>query len=386
MPSFFCFLGLLGSVILASRAQLRSAPLLQPTMSSSRFASLGAHGAPSAAASSEAASRGGGKRGRLASMDAQSTGKQQRVNGPGALPSAAPVMLSVNHYGKSASDHVDKWPTGQPCWQIQLVHEAWPSYASFFVDSFNVFLQRSAIDAADPRSVHELQQICNMRVQITRPDGADAPVVPWRPVVYAAGNEEALSTALTILLDYANHRAEWPGPRDTKPFPDASTQAFHVHLPANAPHLQAPSLARANVTMHRGPPVHGWWQAAGPLGNKWLRLDVEIDSEGAVALGWSGQTYALRAAFDDADVALCEDGAGGFLRVLNGQKTSLSSQEDVEKLVRIIRDDLREFPCLTRVEPVPQDDPDAGKTHELLRSFVSALRSLGHVHAQMATA
>ena len=128
--------------------------------------------------------------------------------------------------------------------------------------------------------------------------------------------------------------------------------------------------------------MHGWWQAAGPLGNKWLRLDVEFDEAGGVALGWSGQTYALRAAFDDADVALCEDGAGGFLRVLNGQKTSIASKEDIQKLVRIIRDDLREFPCFVRVEQVPQDDPASGQTHELLRDFVRALQSLNHLHVQ----
>ena len=375
-----------GSTVFRRPTQFNRAPFFPPSMSSARFASLGSHGAAAAVPQSEGAPRVGGKRGRLSAMGAPSSAKQPRVNATGALPSAAPVMLSVNHYGSSAADHVDKWPAGQPCWQIQLVHEAWPSYASFFVDSFNTFLHRSAVDEAEPRSVHELQQMCNMRVQITRADGAEAPVAPWRPAVYAAGNEVALGTALTLLLDYMNHRAEWAGPRDFKPFPIASTQAVHVHLPESMPHLQAPALARSNVRVHRGPPVHGWWQVAGPLGNKWLRLDVEFDEEGAVALGWSGQTYSLRAAFDDAEVGLCEDGAGGFLRVLNGQKTSISSQEDIEKLVKIIRDDLHQFPCLVHVEPVPQDDPVTGKTHELLRGFVTALQSLGHLHVRMAAA
>ena len=353
-------------------------------MSSARFASLGSPGALAPAPPSAATPGAAGKRGRLAAMDAQPSGKQPRTGAAATMPAMAPFEMSVNAFGSSAADHLDKWPVGQPCWQIQLIHEAWPSFASFFVESFNAFLQRTAVEPADPKSIHELQNLYNLRVQITRPEGAAAPVKAWRPVVYAAGNGNALETVLSLLIDYAHHRSQWSGPRDLKPFPDASTQPFRVNLPMDAPQLMAPAFSFANVSINRGLPVRGWWQAAGPLGNKWLKLDVEVDEDGCVALGWSGQTYSLRDAFDDADVSLCEDGAGGFLRVLNGQRASISTSDDVEKLVKIIRDDLRGFPCLVFVEAIPEDKGDAGQSHHRVRAFVDKLQTLPHLHVQVA--
>ena len=114
-----------------------------------------------------------------------------------------------------------------------------------------------------------------------------------------------------------------------------------------------------------------------------MKLEVELDNVGGVSLGWSGRSYSLRDAFDAAQVPLCEDGVGGFMRVLNGPKASIAGQSDIDRLVKIIRDDLRECPCLVYVETVPEDDEVSGKSFGRVRAFVDALRSLRHLHIKM---
>ena len=114
-----------------------------------------------------------------------------------------------------------------------------------------------------------------------------------------------------------------------------------------------------------------------------MRMEIELDNVGGITLGWSGRTYSLRSAFDDAEIPLCENGVGGLIRVLNGSKASIASESDVDRLVKIIRDDLRQCPCLVYVETVPEDDPESGKSFGRVRAFVDTLRSLRHLYVKM---
>ena len=110
---------------------------------------------------------------------------------------------------------MDAWPETQRLWQVQLTHDAAPSYLIHIVDAFNRHL--SSLREADPESPKDLVALkrdCNVVWQITHVETntQNAPLANWRVVFYAVGNREALHEFVTLLHGYMKFRAltHWP--------------------------------------------------------------------------------------------------------------------------------------------------------------------------------
>eukprot|EP00959_Pyramimonas_sp_CCMP1952_P273354 5713552-Pyramimonas_sp.AAC.1 len=98
--------------------------------------------------------------------------------------------------------------------------------------------------------------------------------------------------------------------------------------------------------MFRDRNLHKWSEAAGPVGNKYLFMDLEVEETGALALGWRGRTWPLRNAFDAAEIPLMSDGAGGFVRVLKGDRAAIANQADRQKIIDLVTSGLNNFPTI----------------------------------------
>ena len=336
--------------------------------------------APAAGGNSARAAGDTAKRGRLATLpDAAPAAK--RASPTWSLPAVAPLVLDVHPYGSSAEDQVAGWPMGMPCWQVQITHEAYPSMTAFFREAFESFLAGDAKEEGAPKSLKELQQQCFFRVQITRENSeVNVPLVPWRLAIYIAGRAQALTDMIGMLKAYARHRAENAHLRDKKTFPDPGQQKIEVYLGIGCPHFEMKEAG--NVDIFRDRNLYKWCEAAGPEGNKFLFLDVEVEETGTVALGWRGRTWTLRNAFESADITLAEDGNGGFIRVLSGDKAAISSKAERESIIEIMKGGLNYAPCIVNVEAIPEDDAGTGHQFENARAFVDALRGVPHLHVQ----
>ena len=354
------------------------------------FASLRKESALSAAVSAHAlgvgSSRppsGAAKRGRLATLvDAAPATK--RASTISALPTHAPLVLDAHPYGTSAEDQVTGWPAGVPCWQVQVTHSAYPSMTAFFLEAMDSFLAGTAKEDGAPKSMKELQQSCFFRAQVTRADSelSDVPLVPWRLAVYTAGRSDALSDLLGLLLAYARYRAENAHHRDKKPFPAPQEQRVEIYLGPHCPPLPALAAKIAdaeNVAVFRERNMYNWCEAASPVGNKFLFLDLEVEETGAVALGWRGRTWPLRTCFDAAEIPLTEYSQDAFVRVLSGDRAAIGSQSDREKIIDVVKSGLNDFPCIVLAEPIPEYDGVTNDAYANARAFVAMLRAVPHL-------
>ena len=297
----------------------------------------------------------------------------------GPLPSEAPIAFDIHPYGASAGDQVNGWPAGVPCLQVQMVHSAYPSMTAFFLEAFDAFLAGRVGEGDLPKSLKEFQQKCFFRVQITRADDElpDVPLAPWRLVIYTAGRSEALTDLIGLLMEYARYRAENPLARDRKPFPDPDEQKLEVYLGEDCPQLGAKVSDLEKVEISHGRNLYHWSEAAGPAGNKFLFMDLEVEETGKIALGWRGRTWPLRNEFDIAQIPLMEDGEGGFVRVLKGEGAAIDSDILRKSLIDVLTMQLRGFPTIVLAEKIPEkggeDDEDVFCA---ARDFVDMLRSI----------
>ena len=320
------------------------------------------------------------KRGRLSSLVDAAPATKKASSGL-SLPAHAPLVLDVHPYGKSAEDQVTGWPMGLPCWQVQITHAAFPSMTAFFLEALDAFLAGTAKEEGAPRSLKEFQQNCFFRAQVTRADGelSGVPLVPWRLAVYTAGRSDALSDLIGLLLAYARYRAENAHPRDKKPFPVPQEQKIEIYLGPQCPELTAKISDTENVVICRDRNLYRWCEAASPVGNKFLFMDLEIEETGAVALGWRGRTWPLRNCFDAADIPLTEYSPDAFVRVLSGERAAIGSRGDREKIIDIVKGGLNDFPCIVYVERVPADDGLPDDVYANARALIAMLRDVPHL-------
>ena len=296
------------------------------------------------------------------------------------------MIFDIHPYGTSAEDQITGWPTGLPCWQVQITHTAYPSMTAFFLEAFDAFLADNAAESGAAKSLKEFQTQCFFRVQITRADDAevpDVPLAPWRMAIYTAGRSEALSDLLGLLMTYARHRAEHLFSRDRKPFPDPDDQKFEVYMGTGCPQLSDKISEMENVEISCEGNLYKWCEAAGPIGNKFLFMDLEVEKSGAVALGWRGRTWPLRNAFEVAEVPLVEDGKGGFFRVLRGEQAAISSETERQKIIDLVKSGLNHFPTIVLAETIPEA---IGKPSEDVyadaRALLVMLRAVPHVYVK----
>ena len=293
------------------------------------------------------------------------------------------MIFDIHPYGTSAEDQITGWPTGLPCWQVQITHTAYPSMTAFFLEAFDAFLADNAAESGAAKSLKEFQTQCFFRVQITRADDAevpDVPLAPWRMAIYTAGRSEALSDLLGLLTAYARHRAEHPCPRDRKPFPDPDDQKFEVHMGAGCPQLSNKISDMENVKISRERNLYKWCEAAGPIGNKFLYMDLEVEKTGTIALGWRGRTWPLRNAFEIADVPLVEDGEGGFFRVLRDDRVAISSETERQKIIDLVTSGLNNFPTIVLAETIPEACGEPSEdVYADAKAFLVMLRAVPHV-------
>lgn len=114
---------------------------------------------------------------------------------------------------------------------------------------------------------------------------------------------------------------------------------------------------------------------AGPRGNKFLVAEVEVVGEEEVAIGWTSQTGDLRDDFEAQDIPLGEDGAGGYLRFVNGDRGNIGDVETASQLVDVMSDAvLHRTPCLAGV--VNAEVVAAGAEAE---ASLNRLRELDHL-------
>jgi hypothetical protein len=277
---------------------------------------------------------------------------------------------------------MDSWAAGQRVFQVQVVHDAYPSLVTDIVPAMNAFLSQASTSEEDPKTIQDLTTKCGVRMQITRPSSVSvAPIVSWRVGFYIPGGAQQLSALVDMLLDYVEFRVNggYTG-KEKKPFPHAHEQSVKVFRSDGVPPLQldckAHSLAVEVADGVDGSPVKSAFEMSGPLGDKWLVLDVEVVDETHVSLGWTGRTWGLRQAFEDAGIPLCEDGDGGFVRVVTGEMGKVESEEDCEGILKIITEDLSSFPCLVRAEDAPVE---GDKDYSAVAAFLKKLRELPHI-------
>lgn len=299
-----------------------------------------------------------------------------------ARPASAPIELTVFRYGDRASDHLPAWPAAARVYQMQIMHEAAPSWVVNIVPAFNGYLEHlHSEDAGIPSSLSRLRAEWNMVLQIAKvsePNPAGAPLVNWRVAFYVVGGRDELRDALQLVHGYVAFRARRPLTSDKRPFTDLGEQEFLVHFGPRDDLLalenaESPVVKVDHVALAAAP--RSMLECAGPMGNKFLVAEVEVVGEEKVAIGWMGQTWGLRNDFEAQDIPLGEDGAGGYLRFINGDRGNVGDVETASRLVEVMGDVvLNRTPCLVRV--VNAKDVVAGSKVE---DFLNRLRALDHL-------
>ena len=269
------------------------------------------------------------------------------------LPDSAPVHISVFRYGDSAADHVDNWPASAPIYQVQFTHEAYPSHTVTFRDAFSEFLKSTASSTEDPQDVPSLQRTSRVKVQLTRaaePNNAGIALKDYRVALYVAGGVEQLTALLEMLHSFVRFRAEGKLQRDRRPFPPPSEQQIIVGRGARVDDLHIGQLMNpAVIVKQEGDKLsHSLFDAVGPSGYSFLVLDVEFDGPTTVMLGWTGRTWVLREAFEEAGVPLGQHSDGSMVRFINNQSENIATAEDRARLLDIVTKKLRRHPCVVR--------------------------------------
>ena len=299
-------------------------------------------------------------------------------------PANAPIDIVVFRYGDRANDHMSAWPPNARVFQIQMLHEGSPSYVVNIIPPVNGYLQSlHAEDQHAPKSLADLRKQCNIVVQITRPDGnndSDLQLIHWRVAFYIVGNRDALNETLRLLHGYIKHRALHPLASDRRAFAELDEQEMTVHFGPRVECFQfddqqQPVVKSHNVTQMSDAP---WtiFDCAGPAGNKFLFMELEAVDDTHVALGWTGRAWGMRESFDMANIQLAEDGAGGFVRFVNGEDGNVAEETVVQKLIDIISDSvLHRCPCLVLVA-----NPQAVTDGAPVEQFMAQLRQMDHLH------
>lgn len=343
-----------------------------------KFASLLAAPGPAAASGAQGTKR---RLSEMAAGEGLARGEAKTARGP-TRAASAPIEITVFRYGDRACDHLATWPAAARVFQLQFVHEAAPSYAINIVPAFNAYLEHlHSEDASIPPTLSRLRSDWNIVLQITKtsdPNPAGAPLVNWRVVFYIAGDRDTLRDALQLLHGYIAFRAKRPLASDRRPFADIVDQELLVHYgprieAVDLDGVEAPVVTMDHVGMSAAPCcVLG---CAGPLGNKFLVAEVEVVDDTQVAIGWSGQTWALRDGFEAHGIPLGEDGAGGYIRFVNGDRGNVADADIASQLVDVMSDAvLHRTPCLVRV--VNADAAVAGSAADAL---IARLRELDHL-------
>ena len=300
------------------------------------------------------------------------------------LPDVAPVCISVYCYGDSAADHVDGWPAAAPLFQVQMTHEANPSYTMAFRDAFNEFLKQSAGSGDMPQDLQELQRTSNVKVQVTRaaePNNAGIVLKDYRIAIYVAGGRGNLTATLEMLHSFVRFRSEGRIQKDRRPFPSLAEQQIIVGTGPRLGSLALKQFCNPDVIVRQEGDVlpHNMFDAASPNGNQFLVLDVEFSGPTTVMLGWTGRTWNLRGAFEECGIPLAQHPDGGFYRFINDQKENVATQDDRAVLLDIVTKKLRRFPCVVRIiSKFTEDGSDCVLSPEG-EAFVAELSQLDHV-------
>ena len=296
----------------------------------------------------------------------------------------APVTATVHCYGDSASDHVDAWPVNQPLYQIQVSHQAYPSYMYWFKEAFNEYLWSTASVPEDPRDVAELERVTNIKFQVTRAiDGNNAglTLVDYRLVVYVVGYSEPVLAVLRLLHGYVRYRSSGRFYKDRRSFPSPSEQVILVELGARVERMQIGSFGYPRVELvreERGV-SHLVFDAAGPIGNQFLRLDLELGSDSNADFAWSGCIRGLGGAFDSLKIPLKQLPDGTWYRCMRNQRENLATHERATELLGIVTEKLRRFPCVVRIVRRLGKNGDLEFMSREASSFVTALSKLDNL-------
>ena len=288
--------------------------------------------------------------------------------------------MTIQKYGDRAKDFLDAWPETQRLWQVQLTHDAAPSYLIHIVEAFNRYL--SSLHEADPENPKDLVALkkdCNVVLQITHVESnaQGAPLVNWRVAFYVVGNKDALREFVILFHGYTKFRALYPLASDRRAFAELAEQRIVLHLGSGADvgevtSLTEPSVELADVAL--GLPCK-ILDCAGPSGNKFLRADIEIVDAEHVAIGFTGRTWLLREAFDAAEIPLAIEDGVEATRFINGDAGHVANEATKATLLSIFNDGvLHNGACLVIIANDGDVDEDAPSFR-----FVSELRRCAHL-------
>ena len=359
---------------------LRRRSKLSMVLKLSALRATGAGGSSgwSAGAAASVGNTNGVKR-RLSQLTATPTASAPKAAAAPQRPSNAPVELFVARYGNKASDFLNDWSDNQKLWQVQLTHEATPSLAVNVVAGFNDYLSKlHADDASIPENLVELRKGFGIVLQLTKlePNPQRAPLKNWRVAFYIAGNSDALQESIALIHGYIAHRVAYPLSSDRRAFPDAQDQVVNVRPSSDVPRLEFPDLKEPAVTVAE--PSDDLpcklLECAGPQGNKYLAAAIEVVDDEHVAIGFTGRTWALRQAFEDAEVPLVVEESQEPVRVINGAAGNVSDPEIYEKVLAIFGDQvLHRGACLVHIDG---EEPGADSA---VANLLATLREMPHL-------
>ena len=351
---------------------------MAPKLSALRATGTGAGSGKSAGAAASVGNGSGTKR-RLSQLTATPTASAPKTGAAPQRPSNAPVELCVARYGEKASDFLSEWSDNQKLWQVQLTHDATPSLAVNVVTGFNDYLSKlHSDDASMPENLVELRKGFGIVMQLTKlePNPQNAPLKNWRVAFYIAGNSDALQEGIALIHGYIAHRAAYPLTSDRRAFPDVQDQVVTVRPSSDVPRLEFPDLNGPAVTVAE--PSNDLpcklLECSGPQGNKYLAATIEIVDNEHVAIGFIGRTWALRQAFDDAEVPLVVEEGQEPLRVINGEEGNVGNADAYDKILAVFGDRvLHRGACLVNIDgEKPGEDSAVAK-------LLTALREMQHL-------
>ena len=300
--------------------------------------------------------------------------------GSSGRPATAPVVLTVRKYGDSASDFLSDWPEGEPAWQVQFTHDAAPSLAINIVDGMNRFLaDLREQDPGMPGTLAELKRATGVSLVVTRlePNPYAAPLVNWRIAFYAVGAVESLQECLKLIYGYIAFRATHPLATDRLPFEPPEDIKVSVHRASNVAELTEPQGANLDLTFVEpsltSPLPHGLFEAGGPINNKFLVAEIDVVDGDTVAVGWTGRTWLLRHAFEEAGIGLATDEGREPTRLIPASAGRVDEEAARARLIEIFGSRvLRNGACIVRVTAAPPADSNVA-------AFLKGLRALPHL-------